>query len=90
MNCTRPEIRILYFGYCHPASSTEIKLKLETIRPLYGGGDIGGGGSGGGVGRATIVAVYCIARNFRCNLNLGKQAQKIFRCYFISGVREVI
>ena len=28
----------------------------------------------------------CITRNFQCNLNLGKQAQKTFRRYFTLGV----
>ena len=27
---------------------------------------------------------------FQCNLNLGKQAQKTFRCYLILGVQEVV
>ena len=38
----------------------------------------------------TAPHTYCITRNFQCNLNLGKQAHKTFRCYFILGVREVV
>ena len=40
--------------------------------------------------RTNIDTVYCITRNFQCNLNLGKQAQKTFRCYLILGAREVV
>ena len=48
--------------------------------------------SSGNIAQVVLVAVdhYCITLNFQCNLNLGKQAQKTFRCYLILGVRDVV
>ena len=82
--CPQPSFTLICNHQCYtsgkakfPAASSKLSTVMSTLFALN-------------VCGLSLLFHYCMTQNFQCNLNLGKQAQKTFRCYFILGGREVI